>query len=480
MSSQEEDNQFDQEYEQNNQEIDEFEQKYKQNQTSSEDEEHYQHKSHSQNSKVEQLPQIQPQNKIEAIQKQLEFYKKQPPKTLAEECEDVINSKNETLKDRKIRELVQKNRQLLLSYEKEKQSRKKLEEQVNKALKETDEGIKALDKSIPKALIPKADPLAKALKGSESQKEDIGVADDFKNKFKEADKKVQEQRVKLQQLKTELNKAMRIIQREVGENVNLDQLLMDENGWKGRAQQIEILKSKVKDLNSKLGSSSQYSDVSQMSKQSKQESKNNTDKQQFELLKSQYEAVKQDNENLQQKIKAVSSRRQILEDQIKEVKVEYEKNKKILLEKSENDDKYIFALKSELDKLKKNQPQQETKIVYKPADDEETRKLRQELKYCKEQIGHNEQMIKELIAEKVNRSKQELPQQQQQQEKVQTKPIQTDERVKKLEEEIKVLKRERDEFFKTLTKDVETQKMIKDLTMQNVKLRNKIDDLTKK
>ncbi|CAK64446.1 unnamed protein product (macronuclear) [Paramecium tetraurelia] len=477
MSSQEEDNQFDQEYEQNNQQIDEFEQRYKQNQTSSEDEEHYQQRSLQQNSKVEQLP--RPQNKIEAIQKQLEFYKKQPPKTLAEECEDVINSKNETLKDRKIRELVQKNRQLLLSYEKEKQSRKKLEEQVNKALKETDEGIKALDKSIPKAPIPKADPLAKALKGSESQKEDLGVADDFKNKFKEADKKVQEQRVKLQQVKTELNKAMRIIQREVGENANLDQLLMDENGWKGRAQQIEILKSKVKDLNSKLGSSSQYSDVSQMSKQSKSEAKNNSDKQQYELLKSQYEAVRVENENLQQKIKAVSSRRQILEDQIKDVKVEYEKNKKILLEKSENDDKYIFALKSELDKLKKNQPQSETKIVYKPADDEETRKLRQELKYCKEEIGRNEQMIKELIAEKVNRSKQELPQQQQQ-EKAQTKPVQTDERVKKLEEEIKALKRERDEFFKTLTKDVETQKMIKDLTMQNVKLRNKIDDLTKK
>lgn len=48
----------------------------------------------------------------------------------------------------------------------------------------------------------------------------------------------------------------------------------------------------------------------------------------------------------------------------------------ILLEKSENDDKYIFALKSELEKLKKNAPQQETKIVYKPADDDETRKLR--------------------------------------------------------------------------------------------------------
>lgn len=49
---------------------------------------------------------------------------------------------------------------------------------------------------------------------------------------------------------------MRIIQREVGDNVNLDQLLMDENGWKGRAQQIEVLKAKVKDLNVKLGTSS--------------------------------------------------------------------------------------------------------------------------------------------------------------------------------------------------------------------------------
>lgn len=64
-----------------------------------------------------------------------------------------------------------------------------MEEQLNKALKDTEEGIKALDKSIPKSAAPKQDPLAKALKGSESQKEEIGT-DDFKNKFKDADKKV--------------------------------------------------------------------------------------------------------------------------------------------------------------------------------------------------------------------------------------------------------------------------------------------------
>lgn len=34
-----------------------------------------------------------------------------------------------------------------------------------------------------------------------------------------------------------------------------------------------------------------------------------------------------------------------MENEIKEIKNEYEKNKKILMEKSDNDDKYILALK---------------------------------------------------------------------------------------------------------------------------------------
>jgi hypothetical protein len=49
--------------------------------------------------------------------------------------------------------------------------------------------------------------------------------------------------------------------------------------------------------------------------------------------------------------------------------------------------------------------------------------------------------------------------------------------VKKLEDEVRILRRERDEFFKTLTRDQDTQKMIKDLTQQNVKLRSKLDEM---
>jgi len=56
----------------------------------------------------------------------------------------------------------------------------------------------------------------------------------------------------------------------------------------------------------------------------------------------------------------------VLESQLLECKQEYEKNKKLLLEKSSNDDKLIVALKSELEKLKKAKGG-DPKIIYSKA-----------------------------------------------------------------------------------------------------------------
>lgn len=61
---------------------------------------------------------------------------------------------------------------------------------------------------------------------------------------------------------------------------------------------------------------------------------------------------KSENELLQSKVKALNSRKSILENEVKEVKSQYEENKRLLVEKSANDDKYILALKNEMDKLK--------------------------------------------------------------------------------------------------------------------------------
>jgi hypothetical protein len=61
--------------------------------------------------------------------------------------------------------------------------------------------------------------------------------------MKELDKKLVKLRNENQQLKGDLDKAIKCLERETGEIVNLDDLLKDEMGWKGRAQKIEVLKA---------------------------------------------------------------------------------------------------------------------------------------------------------------------------------------------------------------------------------------------
>lgn len=62
-------------------------------------------------------------------------------------------------------------------------------------------------------------------------------------------------RQKLQAAKSELNKAHRLIAREIGEGVDIDQALGEENGWKGRQQKIEKLKGRVRELEERLAAS---------------------------------------------------------------------------------------------------------------------------------------------------------------------------------------------------------------------------------
>jgi len=64
----------------------------------------------------------------------------------------------------------------------------------------------------------------------------------------EMEKKIMEMRLKIQNSKNELNKAQRLITREIGENVDIDKALAEEGGWKGRQQKIEKLKGRVREL----------------------------------------------------------------------------------------------------------------------------------------------------------------------------------------------------------------------------------------
>ena len=60
------------------------------------------------------------------------------------------------------------------------------------------------------------------------------------------EKKVIKLRQDNQSLSLQLDKAGRLLERETGEAVDIDNLAREDSNWKGRAQKIEILKSKIK------------------------------------------------------------------------------------------------------------------------------------------------------------------------------------------------------------------------------------------
>lgn len=64
-------------------------------------------------------------------------------------------------------------------------------------------------------------------------------------------------------------------------------------------------------------------------------------------IKMENGAVRKELETYKEKMRGHISRNKILDSELKNVKMDYEMNKQLLLEKSENDNKYIGALKSE-------------------------------------------------------------------------------------------------------------------------------------
>ena len=65
-------------------------------------------------------------------------------------------------------------------------------------------------------------------------------------KMKQLESKVVKLRQENSTLITQVDKATRLLEREIGEIVDIDQLSKDDSQWKGRAQKIELYKTKIK------------------------------------------------------------------------------------------------------------------------------------------------------------------------------------------------------------------------------------------
>ena len=65
-------------------------------------------------------------------------------------------------------------------------------------------------------------------------------------KLREMEKRITKLRNENQALTNTVEKATRLLEREIGEVVDIDQLSRDDSNWRGRAQKLEIYKQKLK------------------------------------------------------------------------------------------------------------------------------------------------------------------------------------------------------------------------------------------
>lgn len=179
-----------------------------------------------------------------------------------------------------------------------------------------------------------------------------------------AKKKLDDLRGKHDKLQLDFKKLQRALQREVGDDVSLEEILEGESaggGKRGRAQQIVMLRAKVKKLEAELAraAGSTGDQAAAGAALASLNSSNNVDARAQQELAAQHaqrqklaDKIALERDELQEKLaqqtkklEAVRSRSQILEKEKQESKSRFQ----VLVDKSQNDDALIDALQKQLE-----------------------------------------------------------------------------------------------------------------------------------
>ena len=318
-------------------------------------------------------------NQIEILKNQLDNIKGKQNNIL----ESIKNSKSADLKDKKLIDLVKKNQDLSLKIERHKLKESNLTKQLTETEKKLNEVKNEMinlekNKNIPVDKL-ELNSLKKNLKQSESHLSDV--------------------RNKLQLTKEENVKLNILLKREVGDSFDINRALTDKNYFKPRAEIIEGLKAKIKQLEK----------VIQVNNQNNLLNSNNNNnginlpliptstnmipysqyKKEREELQNKIEKTKNDMNQLTDQNNKLKSRRNVLEKELKSQKEQLTDKIKILIEKSDNDEKLITALKNEL--LKKG-------VNVGNFYENETFNLKQEISKLRDQLKQKEKYINEMNA----------------------------------------------------------------------------------
>ncbi|XP_012141652.1 uncharacterized protein LOC100882920 isoform X2 [Megachile rotundata] len=188
-------------------------------------------------------------------------------------------------------------------------------------------------------------------KGTENDSQTKEKDDQIKcltEKLQQTQTKLYESKNTCTRLKQEINKLHKLLCSEVGDNVNVNNLLNQFGGWRGRAEQVHLLQQRVGELQSRL---SEY-EGTQKSSIASMERKNlasfrNVEKERRQQIENSAKELRQAEiaiESYKRKLEASKARIKVLENELNAAKG----NIAILNEKRSHDDRLIETLNNRL------------------------------------------------------------------------------------------------------------------------------------
>lgn len=256
----------------------------------------------------------------------------------------------------KIVELAKKNREIIAETESEKAKVK----QLNNKVKELERELQTAVEKIHSFGGSDAGIKQSALKKTEENLAESPEVKALQEKLTTANFKVLEYRNQLQSAKQELKMTQKLLANEVGEDVNIHSLLTNSGSWRGRAQQILVLQSKVRELENQLGQNKSRTSLNEMDEEllalsdprklSVQEknllkirSLEKERKEALEKLTMEHDALQKNHEEVKKNLDATKARNKVLCSEVKTLKGQIV----TLLEKGKHDDELIDALLSQ-------------------------------------------------------------------------------------------------------------------------------------